>query len=259
MPDLSGKILIITGSTGIAAATARAAAESGALLLVATADERTGRELAEQTGAECWVGDFVEGAAADSIVAHCLSKFGRVDGLFNAAGLSGRRFGDGPVDECTDSGWDLTITNNLTSTFRMCRAVVSRMLVQQPVDGMRGVILSMGSVLSEAPEPRHFATHAYAAAKGAVVALSRAMAAHYAAQKIRVNVIAPGFVRTPLSERSETDPELSQFLKKKQPLTEGMIDAGEVARAALFLLSPHAQAITGQVLRVDSGWSLSAV
>ena len=176
----------------------------------------------------------------------------------NAAGLSGRRFGDGPVDECTDEGWDATLAQNLTATFYMCRAVVSRMRQQSLTpQGTRGAILNMGSVLSESPEPRHFATHAYAAAKGGVVALSRSMAAYYAPHKIRVNVLAPGLVRTPLSERSEADPELTKFLKSKQPLTEGLIDAQEAARAALFLLSDEARAISGDVLRLDAGWSMT--
>ncbi|HUI80155.1 MAG TPA: SDR family oxidoreductase [Bryobacteraceae bacterium] len=148
--------------------------------------------------------------------------------------------------------------NNLTTTFFMCRAVVSRMLQQSLGEGgIRGAILNIGSVLSESPEPRHFANHAYAAAKGGVVALSRSMAAYYAPHKIRVNVIAPGLVRTPVSERSEADPELNKLLKRKQPLTEGLIDAQEVARAALFLLSDDARPISGDVLTIDAGWSMT--
>ena len=117
----------------------------------------------------------------------------------------------------------------------------------------------MGSVLDSSPEPRHFAAHAYAAAKGGVVALSRSMAAYYAPLKIRVNVIAPGMARTPSLERLDGDPELGPFLKKKQPLTEGMFDASEIARAALFLLSEESRAITGEVFHVDGGWRVAGV
>ena len=99
---MQGKILIITGSTGIGAETARRAAARGARVVIATADEISGFELAAETGAECWAGDLTEAHAADSVLAQCLSKFGRVDGLFNAAGLSGRRFGDSPVHEIPD-------------------------------------------------------------------------------------------------------------------------------------------------------------
>lgn len=260
MPALNHRVLIVTSSTGIGAATARLAAENGAKLVIATSDEVAGWELAAETAAELWLGDLTQAGSADSIVSFCLSKFARVDGLFNAAGLSGRRYGDGPADGCSDEGWDVTMAYNLRLTFQMCRSVIRRMLEQGLTDGgARGTILNMGSVLDRFPEPRHFATHAYAAAKGGVIALSRAMAAYYAPQKIRVNVIAPGLVRTPASERLESDPELSQFLKKKQPLTDGMFDAVDVARAALFLLSDESRSVTGEVFDVDGGWGLTGV
>jgi NAD(P)-dependent dehydrogenase (short-subunit alcohol dehydrogenase family) len=113
-------------------------------------------------------------------------------------------------------------------------------------------------VLAESPEPRNFATHAYAAAKGAVVALSRSMAAYYAPHHIRVNVLAPGLVRTPMSERAAA-PAVHEFIARKQPLAGDMVDAGDVASAALFLLGDASHSITGQVLSVDAGWSVTGV
>ncbi len=256
---MEDQILILNGSTGIAAAAARLAAKAGARLVIATADEASGIELASETGAELWTGDLARPGAAESVLGLCISKFGRVDALFNASGLSGRRYGDGPVHECTDEGWEITLTRNLTVTFHLCRAVIGRMLEQAAgPSGIRGAVLNMGSALADSPEPRHFAHHAYAASKGAVVALSRAMAACYAPQQIRVNVLAPSMVRTPAGERG-ADPELHEFLRKKQPLTGGMVEAEDVARAAIFLLSDAAAAITGQVLTVDAAWSLSGV
>jgi NAD(P)-dependent dehydrogenase (short-subunit alcohol dehydrogenase family) len=257
---LHGKILILTGSTGISAATARLVQEAGARVVIATADEPSGIDLASETGAELWTGDLARPGAAESVLSLCLSKFGRVDALFNAAGLSGRRFGDGPVHECTDEGWEVTLTRNLTVMFHISRAVVGRMLDQAAgPDGIRGAVLNMGSALAEAPEPRHFAHHAYAASKGAVVALSRSMAAYYAPHQIRVNVLAPSVVRTPAGERAGADPELRDFIRKKQPLTGDMVEADDVARAALFLLSGAVRAITGQVLTVDAAWGLTGV
>jgi NAD(P)-dependent dehydrogenase (short-subunit alcohol dehydrogenase family) len=117
----------------------------------------------------------------------------------------------------------------------------------------------MASVLAFSPEPRHFATHAYAAGKGGAIAMTRSMAAHYAPGKIRVNAIAPGLVRTPMSQRAQASPELQEFVARKQPLAAGMVEADDVARAALFLLSDEARAITGQVLTVDAGWSVTGV
>jgi NAD(P)-dependent dehydrogenase (short-subunit alcohol dehydrogenase family) len=228
-------------------------------VVLATSDEESGIGLAAELSAELWTGDLTRAAAAESILTLCLSKFGRVDALCNAAGLSGRRFGDGPVHECTDEGWAVTFAQNLDILFRMCRAVTARMLEQAPaVDGLRGSIVNIGSVLAESPEPRHFATHAYAAAKGAVVALSRSMAAQYSALGIRVNVLAPGLVRTPMSERAAA-PEVREFVAKKQSLAAGMIDVADVARSALFLMGDTARSITGQVLTVDAGWSLTGV
>jgi NAD(P)-dependent dehydrogenase (short-subunit alcohol dehydrogenase family) len=257
---MKGKALIITGSTGIAAATARLAAEAGARLTIATSDPDTGWELAAATGAECWVGELTLANSADSIVSACLARYGRVDALFNAHGLSGRRFGDGPVHECSDEGWETTFDHNLTAMFRLCRAAVGRMLQQEVAEsGIRGVILNVGSALAEAPEPRHFGIHAYAAAKGAVAAMTRSMASFYAPHKIRVNAIAPGLVQTPASERSRGTPELIGFIEKKQPLAGGMVDAEDVARAALFLLSGASRPITGEVLAVDGGWTITGV
>ena len=253
-----GKVLIITGSTGIGAAAARLAAQQDARLVIATSDEVSGWELAAETGAECWTGDLRGANAADSVLTQCLSRFGRLDGLFNVAGLSGRRFGDGPLHEIEDEAWHTTIDHNLTMTFRMCRAALARMIVQRPDDeGIRGAIVNVGSVLVESPESKHFATHAYAAAKGAVAAMSRSMAAYYAPHGIRVNVVAPGLASTPAGERTHSDPVMQEFVRKKQPLTGGMIDVAGVARAALFLLGEEARAITGEILTIDAGWRFS--
>ncbi len=256
MANLRGSVLIVTGSTGIAAAAVRQAAAGGARVVVASGDDESAWELAAETGAECWVGDLARAPSADSVLSQCLSRFGRVDALFNAAGLSGRRFGDGPVHECSDEGWEVTLAHNLKTTFLMCRAVTARMLQQEISEtGIRGAIVNTGSILADSPEPRHFDTHAYAAAKGAIAAMSRSMAAYYAPHKIRVNAIAPGLVRTPASERAAG--ELVEFLRKKQPLSGGMIEAEDAARAALFLLSEDARPITGEVLAVDGGWRIT--
>jgi NAD(P)-dependent dehydrogenase (short-subunit alcohol dehydrogenase family) len=260
MSDWQGKVLIVTGTVGIAAEAARLAVAGGAHVVAASGDAVSGEALASELGVEVWSGDLSAANAAGSVLSLCLSKFGRVDALFNAAGLSGRRFGDGPVHECTDAGLETTLGHNLGVTFRMSRAVVGRMLDQRPgASGQRGAIVNLSSVLAESPEPRHFATHAYAAAKGGIEALSRSMAAYYATLGIRVNAVAPGMVCTPAAERTYTDPKLVDFLERKQPLAGGLIGAATVARAALFLLSEEAGCITGEVLRVDAGWSLSGV
>lgn len=252
---MQGKILIITGSTGIGAAAARLAASQGARVVIATGDEVTGLDLAEEIGCECWTGDLRRADSADSVLAQCLARFGRLDGLFHVAGRSGRRHGDGPVHEIDDEGWENALAWNLGIAFRMCRAALNRMIVQSPDErGTRGSIVTVGSVLVESPESKHFATHGYAAAKGAVAAMCRSMAAYYAPHGIRVNVVAPGVAGTPAASAAQTDPELQKFVQTRQPLTGGAIPVEDIARAGLFLLATESRAITGEVLTIDGGW-----
>lgn len=257
------KVYLITGSTGIAAATIRLAASEGVAIFFVSRDEASCRALAEELRAgnnACgfYIADLIIPEAVGRAVEACVAQFGRIDALFNVAGISGRRFGDGPIHECTVDGWDATFDNNAKTTFLMCRAALNQMLRQSiSENGLRGTILNMASVLAFAPEAAHFATHAYAASKGAIVSLTRAMAAYYAPHKIRVNALAPGLVRTPMSARAQNDPRILELMKTKQPLSEDLLAAEDVARAALFLLGEGAHSVTGQVLTVDAGWSVS--
>ncbi len=257
-PVLEGKIVLITGSTGIAAATAELAAAEGARVFVASRTAEHAAELAGRIGGESAAADLSQAAAVARIVGRCVEKFGRIDALFNVAGISGRKFGDGPLHECSEDGWDLTLDTNVKSMFLVCRETLKQMLAQ-PVgpNGLRGTILNMASVLGFAPQSQHFATHAYAASKGAILGMSKSMAAYYAPQKIRVNVIAPALVRTPMSRRAQGDPAILDLMKTKQPLAGDLIDAADVARAAVFLLSDDSRMITGDTLSVDAGWCVS--
>lgn len=260
---LSDQVCLITGSTGIGAATARLAAAAGArVFIVSRTAEHCGALAEEITAAggqaAYYAAELTVGAAVEEAVRQCVAAFGRIDALFNVAGISGRRFGDGPIHECTEEGWDTTLDTNVKSMFLTCRAVLREMLGQPPgANGQRGTILNMASVLASSPERRYFATHAYAASKGAIISMSRSMAAYYAPHKIRVNVIAPSLIRTPMSRRAQEDPEILALMKTKQPLVEDLIEAEEVARAALFLLTDESRVITGDVLTVDAGWSVS--
>jgi NAD(P)-dependent dehydrogenase (short-subunit alcohol dehydrogenase family) len=174
------------------------------------------------------------------------------------AGISGRRFGDGPLHELTLEGWQTVLANNATSQMLVSRAVVRQMLTQEPVaKGQRGVILNMSSVLARHPSAEFFSTHAYAASKGAIESMSRAMAAYYAPHAIRVNAIAPALVATPMSGRAQSDPAIMDFVARKQPLAGGALSAADLTGTALFLLSDESRAITGQVVDVDGGWSIS--
>src|SRR5262245_7742758 len=159
---LANKVCLITGSTGIGAATARLAASEGALVFVVSRDEESCRSLAEEIGCGYQVADLTRSGEVVEAVESCLARHDRVDALFNVAGVSGRKFGDGPVHECSEEGWEITMETNVKSVFLMCRAVVKGMLEQAVGEsGLRGSILNMASVLAFSPEPRFFATHAY--------------------------------------------------------------------------------------------------
>jgi NAD(P)-dependent dehydrogenase (short-subunit alcohol dehydrogenase family) len=247
-------VLLITGSSGIAEATALLAGREGYKVFIASLDELQCRDLSARIGRSAYVaGDLRDPSFGDGTLSNCLKEFGRVDALFNVAGASGRSFGDGPVHECSVEGWDKTFEANAKPTFLMCRAAVRHWLEA----GRGGAILNMASVLAFSPEPRYFSTHAYAASKGAVISMSRSMAAHYAPNGIRVNVIAPSLVKTPMSARAQSDPELLEFIRRKQPLSNGLLEPADVAETALFLLSEGARHVTGQVVAVDAGWSVA--
>jgi NAD(P)-dependent dehydrogenase (short-subunit alcohol dehydrogenase family) len=258
-----GKVCLVTGSTGIASASAKRFAAEGARIFIASRTDEHCRELAEAiraTGGEAAyeAANLSEDGAADRVVATAIERYGRIDALFNVAGGSGRRFGDGPAHEATPEGWDATLDLNLRSQFLMCRAAIRQMLEQEPDEvGMRGSILNMTSILAFHPSPSHFPTHAYAAAKGAIVSLTTTMAAYYAPQRIRINAVAPSLTRTPMAGRAASDPATVRFAAWKQPLVGGLLEPDDISDAAAFLLSGEARAITGQVLKVDGGFSVT--
>lgn len=247
-----GRVCLVTGSTGIAHAAARAlAAEGGSVYVVSkTADHA--RALAESIDGAWRAADLTVEAEVDAVVADCVARLGRLDCVYNVAGISARRFGDGPLHDMTLAGWQTAIEVNATSTFLVCRAAVRHWLE----NGRGGVILNMSSVLASAPEPRFFATAGYAASKGAIEGFSRSIAAYYVASGIRVNVIAPSLVATPMSERAQSNPELLEYVAQRQPLAGGPLEAADLVGTALYLLSDESRLVTGQVIAVDGGWSL---
>jgi NAD(P)-dependent dehydrogenase (short-subunit alcohol dehydrogenase family) len=178
---------------------------------------------------------------------------GGLDVLYHVAGISGRKYGDGPLHECSDDGWQTTVDVNLRGLFLTNRAAVRHFLnSRQP-----GIILNMASVLAFSPSPRFFDTAAYAATKVGIIALSRQAAARYAPDGIRVNVIAPALIDTPMAARAVNDPAIRAFLQTKQPLAGGAGTPEDCAAAAVFLCSDAARLITGTVLTIDGGWCIS--
>jgi NAD(P)-dependent dehydrogenase (short-subunit alcohol dehydrogenase family) len=253
-----GRVVLVTGSTGMAASAARALVAEGARLVIASRTEDHARSLGEELGSAWLAADLTREDDAESAVVTCVERHGRLDALYAVAGISGRRYGDGPLHEASLEGWETVLSTNLTGPFLVARAAVRQMLRQdRDADGARGLLLFMSSALSRHPSPEHFGTHAYAASKGAIDSLTRAVAATYAPHGIRANAIAPALVATPMSERAQSDPEILAYLREKQPLAGGPIEADDVTPVALHLLSRESRMVTGQVIAVDGGWGVS--
>src|ERR1019366_2377972 len=184
----------------------------------------------------------------------CLNKFGTFDGLYHVAGGSGRKMGDGPLHELTLDGWNKTMEMNLTSLMLSNQAAVKKFLELKK----SGTILNIGSILGSYPSPKYFSTHAYVAAKSAVIGFSKSVAAYYAKDNIRVNVIAPALVETPMAQRAANNEDILSFIKTKQPLDGGRIAKPEdLDGLAVYFMSDQSKFTTGQVFAVDGGWSIS--
>lgn len=261
---MTPKTHIITASTGIGAETARLLGYRGHSIFVVSRTPGNCEALVDElksagAKADGYSGDLVDPRTAPEAVAACLRSFGRIDGLFNVAGISGRRFGDGPLHECTEEGWETVIRTNLSTQYRMCREVLKVMMSQErdPEDDFGGVILNMTSILAHHPEAGHFSAIAYAASKGGIISMTKAAAAYYAHAGIRINAIAPALVRTAMSARASEDEVILRFIEKKQPLHRGLIPVEGVAATCAFLLGEGSASITGKVLEVDAGWALA--
>lgn len=250
MPELDQRVAIVTGAgMGIGRASALALARAGAAVTIAEIDEaageRTRAEIAAAGGRALFVRTDVRSFAdAQAAVAATLSQWSRLDILVNNAA---RAIG-GVVDEIDEAAWNEVMSTNLTSVWRFMRCAVPQMRAQGG-----GSIVNISSVQSL----RGFhGWAAYAAAKGAVNALTQQAAVDLAPAKIRVNAIAPGTIMTPLNEkvfRESADPQaLIARWNAAHPLGR-FGEAEEVAEAVLFLAGDRSSFITGEILRVDGG------
>jgi len=254
---LKGKsIVVIGGTAGLGLSAAKAFLQAGAnVVVVGRSEESLNSALVELgSAAKGLVADATDPKTTPRAIEIALENFGRFDGLYHVAGGSGRKFGDGPLHEITDDGWDYTLRLNLTSLMLSNRAAVRQFLAQNS----GGSILNMGSVLGWSPSPRFFATHAYAATKSAIIGFTQSCAAYYAAHNIRFNVLAPALVETPMAQRAAKDETILAFIKTKQPLEGGRIGwASDLDAAAVYFLGDGSRFTTGQVLAVDGGWTVS--
>ncbi len=251
MSWLSDRTALVTGgSRGIGRAVVRALAGAGAKVafvyrgnreaadsLVADVTAAGGTALAMQ-------GDVADPATASRCVGEVLEKWGRVDILVNNAGV----IRDGLFVRMDADAWNQVIQTNLNGTFHFCRAVIESMALRQRY----GRIINVSSV---AAEYVNAGQTNYAASKGAVNALTRALAVEVAGRNVTVNAIAPGFIETDMSEAVRN--KAGDIIKKMIPMKR-LGKPEDVAQVALFLAGPAAAYVTGQVITVDGGLSLGA-
>jgi NAD(P)-dependent dehydrogenase (short-subunit alcohol dehydrogenase family) len=249
-------IVIIGGTTGLGLSAAKAFIREGANVIVVGRNPESCQVAHQELGKKSRAisGDATDPDTANAAIAQCLQEFGNFHGLYHVAGGSGRKWGDGPLHEITLEGWQKTFDLNLTSLMLSNQAAVRQFLKQET----GGTILNMGSVLGFSPSPQYFTTHAYAATKSAVIGFVKSIAAYYAKNNIRINLLAPALVETPMSGRASKDDIIQNFIKTKQPLDGGRNGQPEdLDGAAVYFMSDASRFTTGQSLYVDGGWSVS--
>ena len=245
---LDGKVALITGGTrGIGLSIAHALGEAGAkLVIINRTDPFGGIEELKKANYEVsfYEGDLIDRSVPQKAIHHTLDKHGRVDILVNNAGVAQH----GDTDEFNDDMLDKIMDINLDVVFRMCRSAISPMKKQG-----EGVILNIGSMsglVSNIPQPQV----AYNASKAAVHMMTKSLASDYANQNIRVNAIAPGYVKTDITNLPKKYEHWYSTWDKQTPM-QRMAEPHEIASAALFLCSPASSYVTGEVLVVDGGYT----
>ena len=240
------KVALVTGSaTGIGSAVALALAEAGADVVV-HGKEDSGQSTVERVlrlgrrsfGVQA---DLVDRAAQDDLVQQTVQRFGRIDILVNNAGLIRRA----PAVEYSDEDWDLLLAVNLTAVFRLARLAGKQMLEQGG-----GSIINIASLLAF---QGGILVPAYAASKGGVAQLTKALANEWAARGVTVNAIAPGYIATDNTAALRSDADRSRQILERIPAGRWG-EATDIAGAAVFLASDASRYVNGHVLVVDGGW-----
>ncbi len=249
MPDLSGKVAIVTGcASGIGAATVRRFVADGARVLGTDVDAERGAALCAEAGARFAVQDVSDRALWFAIVGEAVTTFGRLDILVNNAGMvSGAGIGD-LEDEAMFAAWDKVLAVNLTATMAGCRAAIAAM--RDNPGGAKGAIVNIASTTAIAPLPTDVG---YSASKAAVRALSKSVATWCAQRKlaIRCNTVIPGATMTGILEKAEAQtPGLVAAVAKTSPLNR-LADPAETAAAIAFLASDECPFMTGAEMVVD--------
>ena len=246
---LDGKVALITGAgSGIGRATALIFAREGARLMLSDVVAEGGEEtlrMVKQAGAEAHFmkSDVSKMAEVEALVAKIIATWGRMDCAFNNAGIDGKM---ARLAECTEETWNRTIAVNLTGVFFCMKAEIPHMLRQGG-----GAIVNTASAAGLTGSP---GLPAYVASKHGVVGLTRAAAIEYGREKIRINCVCPGPIRTPMLGRLLSNrPEMEQRFASAEPLKR-LGEPAEIGEAVAWLCSDAASYVTGHAMSVDGGY-----
>lgn len=245
-----GNRVLITGSRGIAAGLTQTLAKNNYQIYLLGGEAEDSKSLANDHSQVIGYSaiDLRDEAAVEKGFNDAISKLGGLDHVVSIAGGSGRSFGDGPIESVSKSAWDQTLELNLTTAF-----LTAREAIKYFKNNEGGSLTLTSSVLATSPSPEFFQTAAYAVSKGAINTMVKTLSASYLHNKIRVNAVAPSLVATPMAKRAAENPAISEFTKKKQPLAPYQLPVDQVVAGYLYLIENNA--VTGQVLEIDGGWS----
>jgi NAD(P)-dependent dehydrogenase (short-subunit alcohol dehydrogenase family) len=242
---LVGKVAIITGGgSGIGKAIAQAFVREGAKIVIAGRDSKKLDRVAAEIGPDCLAvsADVSNAGSVEKLVSATLGRFKQINVLVNNAAV----LLPGTAESLSEEDFDQTFDINVKGLWLMSRAVVPHMRVAGG-----GSIVNIGSVLSMVGARNRVA---YSASKGAVMAMTKAMALDHAAEKIRVNCIAPGIVETEMVARFSTDENARKQRVALHPMGR-FGQPAEIASAAVFLASDESAWTTGSVVTIDGGYS----
>jgi 2-deoxy-D-gluconate 3-dehydrogenase len=245
--DLTGRVALVTGaSRGIGAAIAEALADAGADVAIHASEKPADATQAAIAGkgrrSRCVVADLSDRTAQNGLIPAVLSEFGRLDILVNNAGICPRM----PAADHPDDMWDRVLEVNLTSVFRLSRAAGRHML--ERADG--GKIINIASVLSF---QGGITVPSYAASKGGVGQVTKALSNEWAKHRINVNAIAPGYIRTDTTAPLEENQTRNRQILERIP-ADRWGEPRDIGGAAVFLASRASDYVHGHLLVVDGGW-----